>query len=73
MLEEFKTQAKALAPFMLPEAEIFRQAPDYDFHHAPHSGRLFYEYFDWGIDGTTWRDLARAAECSLRSAGERLV
>jgi len=73
MLQEFKTQAKALAPFMLPEAEIFRQAPDYDFHHAPHSGRLFYEYFEWGIDGTTWRDLARDAACALQSLREPLV
>ena len=73
MLQEFKTQAKTLAPFMLPEAEIFRQAPDYDFRHAPHSGRLFYEYFDWGIDGATWRDLARDAEHCFESSRERVV
>jgi LmbE family N-acetylglucosaminyl deacetylase len=65
MLQEFKTQQKTLAPFMLPELEIFRPAPNYDFHRAPHSGRLFYEYFDWGMDGATWRDLARDAERSL--------
>jgi LmbE family N-acetylglucosaminyl deacetylase len=65
MLQEFQTQQKTLAPFTLPEAEIFRTAPQYDFHRAPHSGRLFYEYFDWGMDGATWRDLARDAERSL--------
>jgi LmbE family N-acetylglucosaminyl deacetylase len=73
MLQEFKTQATTLAPFMLPEAEIFRQAPDYDFQHPPHSGRLFYEYFDWGVDGTTWRDLAYDAEQSFEGSRERMV
>jgi LmbE family N-acetylglucosaminyl deacetylase len=73
MLQEFKTQAQTLAPFMFPEAEIVRQAPDYDFHHAPHSGRLFYEYFDWGIDSATWRDLAREAESCFERSRERLV
>jgi hypothetical protein len=58
---------------MFPEAEIVRQAPDYDFHHAPHSGRLFYEYFDWGIDSATWRDLAREAESCFERSRERLV
>ena len=73
MLQEFKTQQKTLAPFMLPEVEIFRPAPQYDFHRAPHSGRLFYEYFDWGLDGVTWRDLARDAERSLLSPRERVA
>ena len=73
MLQEFKTQQKTLAPFMLPEVEIFRPAPQYDFHRAPHSGRLFYEYFDWGIDGVTWRDLARDAERSLLNPRERVA
>jgi LmbE family N-acetylglucosaminyl deacetylase len=73
MLQEFKTQEKTLAPFKLPEVEIFRPAPQYDFHRAPHSGRLFYEYFDWGIDGANWRDLARDAERSLLSPRERVA
>ena len=73
MLHEFKTQQKTLAPFLLPEVEIFRPAPRYDFHRAPHSGRLFYEYFDWGIDGATWRDLARDAERSLLNPRERVA
>ncbi len=65
MIREFKTQAKTLAPFMDPQVEALRQAPHYDFRRAPHSGRLFYEYFNWGIDGATWRDLARDAERKL--------
>lgn len=73
MLCEFKTQAKTLAPFMLPEVESFRRAPEYDFHRAPHAGRLFYENFDWGIDGAGWRDLARDAERSLFTLRERMA
>jgi hypothetical protein len=34
---------------------------------------LFYECFDWGVDGTTWRDLAQDAEHSLQSSRERVV
>lgn len=67
MLNEFRTQAKTLAPFMNPEFELFRKAPHYDFRRAPHSGRLFYEHFDWGIDGTAWRDLASQAMRHLLS------
>lgn len=73
MLHEFTSQQKTLAPFLPPEVEIFRRAPQYDFHRAPHSGRLFYEYFDWGIDGATWRDLARDAERSLLHSKERVA
>ena len=73
MLQAFTSQQKTLAPFMLPEVEVFRPAPQYDFHRAPHSGRLFYEYFDWGIDGATWRDLARDAERSLLNPRERVA
>jgi N-acetylglucosamine malate deacetylase 2 len=73
MLREFKTQQRTLAPFLLPEAEVFRKAPEYDFRRAPHAGRLFYEHFDWGIDGATWRDLAHDAERSLLSPRERVA
>ena len=65
MLREFKSQHRTLQPFMQPEAEPIRLAPHYDFRRAPHSGRLFYEYFDWGVDGATWRDLAHDAERHL--------
>jgi len=65
MLREFTTQQKTLEPFMQPEIEPFRPAPHYDFRRAPHLGRLFYEYFDWGMDGGTWRDLAHDAQHHL--------
>jgi hypothetical protein len=58
MLQTFTTQARTLAPFMNPEYELFRTAPQYDFRRPPHHGKLFYEYFDWGLDGTAWRELA---------------
>jgi len=71
MLQEFKSQQKSLAPFMLPETEAFRDAPSYDFRRPPHEGRLFYEYFDWGIDGVRWRELAQDTERSLFAPVER--
>ena len=73
MLQKFKTQARTLAPFLQPQVEPFRQAPRYDFRRAPHNGKLFYEYFDWGIDGASWRDLACDAERSLLTPIERVA
>ena len=61
MLREYKTQATTLAPFMSPCCESFRRAPKYDFRRAPHQGKLFYENFNWGVDGATWRELAGRA------------
>jgi N-acetylglucosamine malate deacetylase 2 len=58
MLRQFTTQTKTLAAFMSPEFERFRVAPRYDFRRAPHEGKLFYENFNWGVDGATWRELA---------------
>ena len=46
--------------------ENFRRAPIYDFRAAPHSGRLFYEYHDLGMDGARWRALAAAATAELK-------
>jgi LmbE family N-acetylglucosaminyl deacetylase len=67
MLGEFRTQVKPLEPFMLANCERFRIAPEYDFLHPPLAGRLFYENFDWGVDGAEWRELARQALCELPS------
>lgn len=60
MLDCFVTQASVLAPFGV-EVERFRSAPSYDFTRPPHSGRLHYENFDWGMTGVRWRELARDA------------
>jgi hypothetical protein len=53
---------------VLPEVERFRPAPAYDFTAPPHEGKLFYECFDWGMNGARFRELAAGAmeELGLR-------
>jgi LmbE family N-acetylglucosaminyl deacetylase len=58
MIKSFTTQERTLQPFMDPEVERFRVAPEYDFTRPPHEGRLWYENFNWGTDGATWRKMA---------------
>ena len=65
MMRCFGSQYHMLQHFPLLE-EHFREAPGYDFTQAPHSGRLYYEHFEWGIDGAKWRHYAEGA---LRSLG----
>jgi LmbE family N-acetylglucosaminyl deacetylase len=60
MIGCFHTQRKVLAAFPT-SVECFRPAPAYDFSSPPHSGRLYYENFDWGMDGKRWRQLASGA------------
>lgn len=61
MLACFASQAAVLAYFGDLSHELLRRAPACDFTRAPHPGRLFYEHFDWGIDGPRWRSLAADA------------
>ena len=63
----FTTQQQVLADFPI-EVERFRPAPAYDFTRPPHAGRLFYENFDWGVDGARWRSLAHEALAALGMA-----
>lgn len=65
MLRSFRSQSSTLTPFLSPHSEIFRKAPEYDFGRAPHPGRLFYEQFNWGVDGETWRKLAAQADVRM--------
>jgi LmbE family N-acetylglucosaminyl deacetylase len=58
MIKSFTTQARTLQPFMRPEVETFRSAPEHDFTRPPHEGKLWYENFNWGIDGVAWRKMA---------------
>lgn len=58
MMDCFTTQRKMLRYFTA-ERERFRAAPNYDFMRPPHEGTLFYERYEWGMDGPRWRDLAR--------------
>jgi LmbE family N-acetylglucosaminyl deacetylase len=46
--------------------ERYRMAPDCDYREPPHEGPLWYELFDWGVDGTQWRALAAAAFAERR-------
>ncbi len=64
MFDCFPTQRHVLDQFPI-EVEQVRPAPDYDFLTAPHSGRLFYEGFDWGMDGERWRRHASKAQTAL--------
>jgi LmbE family N-acetylglucosaminyl deacetylase len=59
-----QSQCEMLRQFPL-DAEHFRPAPAYDFSEAPHTGLLFYEQFDWGVEGNRWRTLATAAMAEL--------
>jgi LmbE family N-acetylglucosaminyl deacetylase len=58
MITKFATQGRTLQPFSSPEVERFRVAPDYDFTRPPHEGKLWYENFNWGVDGMAWRKMA---------------
>jgi LmbE family N-acetylglucosaminyl deacetylase len=60
MIAAYATQRRVLEPFPT-DLERFRPAPAYDFSALPNDGRLLYERYDWGMDGTRWCALARSA------------
>lgn len=60
LLAAYKSQQRVLGNFPLREEPI-RMSPEYDFRKAPHRGKLYYENFDWGVNGYKWRWLARRA------------
>jgi LmbE family N-acetylglucosaminyl deacetylase len=60
MLACHGSQAGTLAPFPI-DVERFRPAPAYDFTAPPQEGTLFYEMYNWGMDGPRWRALAQSA------------
>lgn len=60
MLACFTTQAEMLRYFPV-DRESFRFAPVYDFTQPPHSGRPFYENFDWGMTAARFNELAHSA------------
>jgi LmbE family N-acetylglucosaminyl deacetylase len=68
MFECFQTQRRVLNWFPI-SIERFRAAPEYDFTLPPHAGKLYYEYFDWGMTGERWRWLARIALDTLDIRG----
>jgi LmbE family N-acetylglucosaminyl deacetylase len=60
LLDCFPTQRDTLR-FFPPSIERFRLAPRYRFTQAPHAGKLFYEYFPWGMSGERFCRLAQQA------------
>jgi LmbE family N-acetylglucosaminyl deacetylase len=70
LLDCFVSQRETLAQFGT-ERERFRIAPEYDFTRAPHTGRLFYENYDWGLTGARFRELVTvgARELNLQTRG----
>jgi N-acetylglucosamine malate deacetylase 2 len=70
MFDCFASQRETLAWFRI-DHECFRRAPSYDFTRPPHSGRLFYELFDWGISPAEWLRLVRHAQRVMESCLSR--
>lgn len=60
VLNCYPSQTGVLAQFPL-RYEPVRLAPTYDFAQPPHSGRLYYENFTWGVSPHEWWTLARRA------------
>ncbi len=64
MIACFSSQKHIVRHFPV-DREVFRLAPGYVFSQPPHKGTLFYEMFDWGMDGARWRALVGTAEEEL--------
>lgn len=64
MRDCYVTQREVLAPFPL-DRERFRVAPPRRFTEPPHAGSLHYEWYDWGMRGDRWRELAAGALAEL--------
>jgi LmbE family N-acetylglucosaminyl deacetylase len=64
LLSCFTSQQNVLAGFPCA-SEPIRVAPTYNFARPPYMGKLFYEQFDWGVNGRQWRRLAKQALTKL--------
>ncbi|WP_162601453.1 PIG-L deacetylase family protein [Occallatibacter savannae] len=53
--------------------ERFRIAPVYDFTHPPHSGKLLYENYPWGMTSERFCQLAEEAEGELENDAARAL
>lgn len=68
MMTCFATQQQVLANFP-DDIEVLRPAPPYDFTRPPHSGRLHYENYPWGMSGETFCRCAAEASQALGIGG----
>jgi N-acetylglucosamine malate deacetylase 2 len=64
LLSCYESQKSTLANFPV-RREPIRVSPCYDFSMPPHTGKLFYENFPWGVIGSEWRGLASQAREKL--------
>jgi N-acetylglucosamine malate deacetylase 2 len=64
MLACFRSQQGRMPPMPL-DHERFRAAPEYDFTAPPHTGRLHYEHFNWGMTAERWCEFVRIAQRRL--------
>jgi len=64
LLSNYVSQQRVLCQFPLLE-EPLRMAPRYNMLKPPHKGQLYYEQFEWGINGRMWRRLASHAMNTL--------
>lgn len=65
----FPSQQGVLSQFPCRN-EPLRVAPAYNFREPPHAGKLFYEQFDWGVNGRQWRRIAKQAYAKLGIGSE---
>jgi N-acetylglucosamine malate deacetylase 2 len=68
MLAAHQTQAETLKLFDT-QTERFRVAPSYAFGTLPNGGALLYERHEWGMTGTSWLALVKAAAEELGVEG----
>lgn len=64
MFRAHASQAAVLSAFEVRE-ERYRRGVPCDFTRPPHPGPLYYEQRGWGMAGTHFRELARAAQREL--------
>jgi LmbE family N-acetylglucosaminyl deacetylase len=60
----FATQQETLKFFQC-DTERYRVAPGYDFRRTPHSGKVFYDNFSWGMTSERFCRVAGEAESEL--------
>lgn len=66
----FATQRETLKGFG-DSKEQFRIAPVYDFTKPPHTGKLLYEHYPWGMTSERFCQLAEEAQAELENHAAR--
>ena len=66
MIDAYASQRLVLENFSI-DCERLRVAPEYNFSHPPHSGKLWYECMGWPMTGERWRELANSALAGMQA------